>query len=63
MGSRLAGAKAEAGLPIMVPSVEMIASPLVIRGEPEYSASPNARQPCPCRADRDAHRPPGAQHL
>jgi hypothetical protein len=30
MGSRSLGAKAEAGLPIMVPPVEMIASPLVI---------------------------------
>ena len=37
MGSRLPTAKAAAGLPIMVPSVEMIASPLVICGKAEYS--------------------------
>jgi hypothetical protein len=48
MGLRSPTAKAEAGLPIMVPSV---ASPLVICGKAEYSASPNARQPCPCRDD------------
>ena len=47
MGSGSAVAKAEAGLPIMVPlMVEMIASPLAISGKAEYSASPNARQPC-----------------
>jgi Helix-turn-helix domain of resolvase len=29
----------------------MIASPLVICGKAEYSASPNARQPCPRRSN------------
>jgi hypothetical protein len=31
----------------MVPSAEIIASPLVIYGKAEYSASLNARQPSP----------------
>jgi hypothetical protein len=51
MGSRLPGARAEAGLPIMVPAVEMIAPPLVNFGKAEYSASPNARQPCLASGD------------
>jgi hypothetical protein len=36
MGLRVPAAKAELGLPIMVPSVEMIASPLVICDKAEY---------------------------
>jgi hypothetical protein len=42
----------------------MIGSSLVICGEVGYSASPNARHPYPRRrADRNAARPPRAQHL
>jgi hypothetical protein len=64
MGSLVPLAKAAAGLPIMVSPIEMISSPLVICGKAEYSASRNARQPCSRRrGDRDAHRPPRAQHL
>jgi hypothetical protein len=46
IGLGSAVAKAGAALPIMVPSVETIASPWVICGKAEYSAFPNARQPC-----------------
>jgi hypothetical protein len=37
----------------------MIAFPLVICGKAEYSASPNARQPCLRRGDGDAARQVG----
>jgi hypothetical protein len=49
--------------PSVVRKVKMIASPLVICGKAEYSASPNARQPCPRprrHGDHDPHRPPCA---